>query len=95
MILSFIIDTADARIRSCFDDNEWAEIVQFEKLPQPDNAFVDYVKTFAGDSIADLRSKLANSMNERYNPYEDYGFEWVNVALRNLCRVWEPKISIR
>ena len=91
MILSSIIDTADARIRNCFDDNEWAEIVDFEKLPQPDNAFVEFVKSFTSDSIAELRAKLWKQVMKKYDPYEDYGFEWANIALRNLCRIWETE----
>ena len=82
---------SDPAIEKIFTKAEIAEINQGNRQPVPSVKFVDTVASYEASTLRGLRKAAMKPVidHDLYDPFEDYDSEWVNLAIRNICSLWE------
>ncbi|CAI2183648.1 201_t:CDS:2 [Funneliformis geosporum] len=89
---SFIICDHDDKIKTLFSKEDWKELTKKPSLPYVDYKIGKELVKYMKEDLAQLRQEVMRNFlkeDEVYDPKEHYFKEWIQIALRHLCNLYE------
>lgn len=90
---SYIVDFDDEDIKALFDEEEWKELTKdrIEVPPVPHDIAKELTK-YGKQTLKELRAVVMTPYlkeKEEYDVNKHYELEWIQMALRTLCNLYE------